>query len=61
MVFHFTSTQYNEGKNNFTGKFVVSRCTFCKRWRDSGFFCSVNHLSGGEVNVNHNKGRGCYA
>jgi len=61
MVVHFTSTQNNEGKNNFTGKFVVSRCTFCKLWRDLGFFCSVNHLSGSGVNANHNTGRGRYA
>ena len=26
-----------------------------------GFFCSINHLSGGEVNANHITGRGRYA
>ena len=33
----------------FTAKFVVSRWAFCKLLRDFGFFCSVNHLSGGGV------------
>ena len=28
------------------GKFIVSRCAFCKLWRNFVFFCSVNHLSG---------------
>ena len=28
-----------------TAKFVVSHCAFCRRRRNSGFFCSVNHLS----------------
>ena len=37
-----------------TAKFVVSRCAFCKLRRDFGFFCSVNHLSEGGVNANHN-------
>ena len=32
-----------------TVKFVVSRCAFCKLRRDFGFYCSVNHLSGGRV------------
>ena len=32
-----------------TAKFVVSRWAFCKLLRDFGFFCSVNHLSGGGV------------
>ena len=27
-------------------KFVVSRCAFCKRRGNFGFFCSVNHLNG---------------
>ena len=31
---------------NVIGKFVVSRCAFCKLRRNFGFFCSVNHLSG---------------
>ena len=32
-------------------KFIVSRCVFANfEW----FFCSVNHLSGGGVNANHN-------
>ena len=31
----------------FWVKFVVSRC-------ENGFFCFVNHLSGGGVNANHN-------
>ena len=30
------------------------RCAYCKLWRDFGFFCSVNHLSEGGVNANHN-------
>ena len=30
----------------FTAKFVVSCSVFCKLWRNFGFFCSVNHLSG---------------
>ena len=38
----------------FTAKFVVSSCPYCKLRRDFGFFCSVNHLSEGEVNANHN-------
>ena len=38
----------------FTAKFVVSHCALCRLRRDFGFFCSVNLLSGGEVNANHN-------
>ena len=38
----------------FTAKFVVSSCPYCKLRRDFGFFCSVNHLSEGEVKANHN-------
>ena len=37
----------------FTAKFVVSRCEFCKLRRGLGFFCSVNHFSKGGVNANH--------
>ena len=33
-------------KKNFTAKFVVSCCAFCKLRRKFWFFCSVNHLSG---------------
>ena len=34
------------GQNlNFTVKFVVLLCQFCKVRRDFGFFCSINHLS----------------
>ena len=36
-----------------TTKFIVLHCTFCKVQRDFEF-CSVNHLSGVRVNVNHN-------
>ena len=35
----------------FIAKFVVSRCAL---QTSNGFFCSVNHLSGDEVSVNHN-------
>ena len=43
--------------NKSTAKFVVSCCPFCKLRRDFGFFCSVSHLSEGEVNANHNQTR----
>jgi len=36
-----------------TTKFIALHCAFCKVQRDFGF-CSVNHLSGGRVDVNHN-------
>ena len=49
---------YNNMHNQFMPpenlKFIVSRGTFCKLRRDFGFFCLVNHLSGGWVNANHN-------
>ena len=32
-------------KTLLIAKFVVSRCAFCKFWRNFGYFCSVNHLS----------------
>ena len=38
----------------FTAKFVVSRCSYCKLRRNFGFFYSVNHFSEGGVNGNHN-------
>ena len=41
-------------RNEFTAKFVVSRCAYCKLRRDFRFFCSVNYLSEGGVNANHN-------
>ena len=37
---------------DFTAKFVLSRCAFCKRTREFGFFCSVNHFGEGGVNAN---------
>ena len=40
------SVNSNHLIHSFTVKCVVSRCTFCKLWRNFGFFCSVNHLSG---------------
>ena len=33
-------------KLSLIAKFVVSRCAFCKLWRNFGFFCYINHLSG---------------
>ena len=33
---------------------TASRCAYCKLRKDFGFFCSVNHLSEGGVNANHN-------
>ena len=36
-----------------TTKFIALHCTFCKVQRDFEFY-SINHLSGGRVNVNHN-------
>ena len=32
-------------KTVLIAKFIVSRCAFCKFWRNFGCFCSVNHLS----------------
>ena len=40
-----------------TVKFVVWCCGFCKLRSDFGFLCSVNHLSGGGINANHNETR----
>ena len=51
---HFNTVDLVEETIRFTIKFVVSRCVLCKLRRDLGFFCSVNHLSGGGVNANHN-------
>ena len=51
---HFNSGDLVEETITFTIKFVVSRCVLCKLRRDFWFFCSVNHLSRGGVNANHN-------
>ena len=48
-----TNLQWNSWKFQFTVKFVVSRCEFCKLRRYLGFFCYVNHFSKGGVNANH--------
>ena len=40
--------------DSVTAKFVVLRCAFWKLRRDFRFFCSVNHISEGGVNANHN-------
>ena len=36
--------KYKKNNQRFTAKFVVLHCTYCKLWRDFGFFCSVNHF-----------------
>ena len=40
--------------SRITSKFVALHFMFCKLRRNFGFFCSVNHFSGGGVNTSHN-------